>query len=52
MYNTCNFLGFPEIVFLLLNAGLDPKQKDSYAQVFKGYVLCLSFNNTPFSFLY
>ena len=27
-------LGFPEIVFLLLNAGLDPKQKDSYAQVF------------------
>ena len=29
-------LGYPEIVFLLLNAGLDPKQKDSYAQV-SGY---------------
>jgi palmitoyltransferase len=27
------FKGYPELVFLLLNAGLDPKQKDSYGQV-------------------
>ena len=26
-------LGYPEVVFLLLNAGLDPKLKDSYGQV-------------------
>ena len=31
--NVSLFLGFPEIVFLLLNAGLDPKQKDSFGQV-------------------
>lgn len=26
--------GYPEVVFLLLNAGLDVKQKDSFGQVF------------------
>lgn len=38
-------LGYPEIVFLLLNAGLDPKQKDSYAQV-SGYS-SWTFKNDP-----
>ena len=26
-------IGYPEVVFLLINAGLDVKQKDSFGQV-------------------
>lgn len=28
-----SYVGYPEVVFLLLNAGLDVKQKDSFGQV-------------------
>ena len=35
--------GQPEVVFLLLNAGLNPRQKDSYGQVYT-YICLLYYN--------
>ncbi len=36
-YNIINIQGYPEVVFLLLNAGLDVKQTDSFGQVSISY---------------
>ena len=35
------FQGNPEAVFILLNAGLNPKQKDAFGQVIKGLLVVL-----------
>ena len=35
-------VGFPEAVFILLNAGLNPKQKDAFGQVSGGCLKELS----------